>query len=180
MAQYVLTEMSNFLGWITQKDLVKFTRQVVLPLPLIFLYSLSLTMILFRIAAIPICDGSQCLYNQWRGILRLGSYTRALLGSDSLKDQVLLSRRKVIIFGLLQWVPLDDCISEIPNAHVAIGFKCLNTNTFGGFILLTYYFLNFWLIRAYLHIYAGGMFRTSNMLEVIDEQLMSAFRYIRE
>nr|XP_024392964.1 E3 ubiquitin-protein ligase SPL2-like isoform X1 [Physcomitrium patens]XP_024392965.1 E3 ubiquitin-protein ligase SPL2-like isoform X1 [Physcomitrium patens]XP_024392966.1 E3 ubiquitin-protein ligase SPL2-like isoform X1 [Physcomitrium patens]XP_024392967.1 E3 ubiquitin-protein ligase SPL2-like isoform X1 [Physcomitrium patens]XP_024392968.1 E3 ubiquitin-protein ligase SPL2-like isoform X1 [Physcomitrium patens] len=61
---YVLTEMSNFLGWITQKDLVKFTRQV-------------------------------CLYNQWRGILRLGSYTRALLGSDSLKDQVLLSRRKV-------------------------------------------------------------------------------------
>ncbi|XP_024392974.1 E3 ubiquitin-protein ligase SPL2 isoform X4 [Physcomitrium patens] len=26
---YVLTEMSNFLGWITQKDLVKFTRQVV-------------------------------------------------------------------------------------------------------------------------------------------------------
>jgi hypothetical protein len=51
MAQYVHTEMSNFLGWITQKDLVKFTHQMVpsqLPYTL-----LSLILIHSRIAAIP-------------------------------------------------------------------------------------------------------------------------------
>jgi hypothetical protein len=53
-----------------------------------------------------VCGGSQCLYNKWRGFLRLGSDTRALLGWGSLKDQVSLSRRKVIIFGFVVVSPL--------------------------------------------------------------------------
>lgn len=98
MAQYVHTEMSNFLGWITQKDLVKFTHHMVLFFPT---HPLSPSLIFFASLQFFACVGTQCLYNKWRGISRLGSYSRGLWGWGSLKEQVALTKSKVLIFALL-------------------------------------------------------------------------------
>lgn len=69
-------------------------------LPYLLLNSLHASiLILYLHCFFSFCGGSQCLYNKWRGILRLGSESRGLLGWGSLKEQVSLSRRKVPIFS---------------------------------------------------------------------------------